>query len=229
MNRDLKIFYEDNHIIVCYKDRGILSQPDGSDKEDMLFLLKQYIKEKYHKPGEVFLGLVHRLDTNTSGVMVFARTSKAAKRLSEQIRNHDFNKSYLAVVEGILEPTTSFLTLKNYLFKDESKKQSFITNQEHGKEAVLEYKVLSNYNHDNEKFSLLEINLVTGRHHQIRAQMAHLGFPLCGDIKYGGQKNRDFYIALQAFRLSILHPITKEKLSFEYIKEDELFGKFFKR
>ena len=140
----MEILYEDNHVIVAYKDKGILSQADGSNKPDMLTLLKDYIKEKYNKPGNVYLGLVHRLDINTSGVMVFAKTSKAAARLSEAIKNNNLNKKYYCVVEGIIKDSG---ILKNNILKDEANKKGYVDSN--GKEAILEYKVIKNYKINN--------------------------------------------------------------------------------
>ena len=150
----MKIFYEDNHIIVVYKEKGILSQADGSDKLDMLNLLKKYIKEKYNKPGNVYLGLVHRLDINTSGVMVFAKTSKAAKRLNEMIKNHDFKKKYIATVEGAID-NREYVTLKSFILKNEKEHKSYIN--KNGQEAILEYRLIRNYVINNKDVSDIEI------------------------------------------------------------------------
>ncbi|MDE7106142.1 MAG: RluA family pseudouridine synthase [Anaeroplasmataceae bacterium] len=202
------ILYEDNHILVVVKPKGILSQADGSDKPDMLTLLKEYIKEKYQKPGNVYLGLVHRLDLFTSGVMVFAKTSKAANRLSEQIQNHDFEKKYLAIVEGVLTGTS---TLKSFLKKNETEKKSYIDPT--GQEASLTYQALESKNNR----TLVDITLHTGRFHQIRAQLASIGHPLYGDSKYGSTKKISSYdFPLEAYQLSFFHPITKQRLTFEH-------------
>ncbi|MDE6661373.1 MAG: RNA pseudouridine synthase, partial [Anaeroplasmataceae bacterium] len=155
----IRILYEDNHIIVAIKPKGILSQADGSDKEDMLTLLKDYIKEKYQKPGNVYLGLVHRLDLFTNGIMVFARTSKAASRLAKQVQEHIFLKKYLAIVEGKVEGSKA---LTSYLLKNEKEKKSYISPT--GQEAILTYKAIE-YKEDK---TLLDISLKTGRFHQIR-------------------------------------------------------------
>lgn len=209
----MKILYEDNHIIVCYKEKGILSQADGSNKPDMLTLLKDYIKVKYNKPGNVFLGLVHRLDINTSGVMVFARTSKAASRLSEQIKNNQFKKKYKATAEGILE-NKDYIALENYITKNEYEKKSYITND--GQYSKLEYRVIKSYKINNTNVTDLDIILHTGRFHQIRCQLANINHPLYGDKKYGSKNNinpQDF--PLDAYYLSFYHPTTKEFLEFE--------------
>lgn len=210
------ILYEDNHLIVCVKPRGILSQADSSDKDDMLTILKGYIKEKYNKPGNVYLGLVHRLDINTKGIMVFAKTSKAATRLSNDIANHNFTKKYIATVEGHLN-NLEYVTLINNLKKDENNKKSYISND--GSYAELDYRALKNYKIDGVEVTDIEVVLKTGRFHQIRCQMSNIGHPLYGDFKYGSKIHRDnFYIPLTAYYLEFTHPVTKEILKFE-IKE----------
>ncbi len=206
MNK-LKVFYEDNHIIVVEKPFNILSQADSTNDKDMLTIVKEYIKEKYNKPGNVYLGLVHRLDRPVGGLMVFARTSKAAARLSEQVRTHKFSKKYLAVVHGNLKSDGTFI---DYL-KKESNGNTIVTDEEHGKYAELSYKVLDYLK--NKDMSLVEVDLKTGRHHQIRVQFASRSYPLCGDQRYGKQDNTQ--IALYAYELSFYHPITKEKLDFK--------------
>ena len=216
MNK-LNILYEDNHIIVVVKPRGILSQSDITKEMDMLTLIKAYIKEKEKKPGNVYLGLVHRLDKSTSGIMVFAKTSKAANRLSKNIREHEFQKSYLAVVHG--KPKNKD-TLEDYLEKKGNK--SFISTKENGKYAKLNYQLLK-YN-KKLNLSLLEVNLETGRNHQIRLQFQSRGYPLYGDSKYGHDANKN--LGLFAYKLSFPHPISKEILTFE-IKPDYVpFTKF---
>ncbi len=215
----LDILYEDNHIIVAYKPKGILSQADGSEALDMLTLLKEYIKVKYNKPGDVYLGLVHRLDRNTSGVMVFARTSKAASRLSEDIRNNKMHKEYLAILEGNMPISSQFITLKDYLLKNESENKSYVN--KNGKEAILEYKVLASTNNE----SLVRIKLITGRHHQIRCQFANINHPLVGDNKYGAKKTNGLY-CLQAYKLSFIHPTIKDERIFTKIDIDSSYSKF---
>ena len=209
----MEILYEDNHIIVAVKPRGVMSQGDGSDKPDMLTILKDYIKEKYNKPGNVFLGLVHRLDTNTKGVMVFARTSKAASRLSEAIRKREFKKRYLATVEGVID-NTDYVLLENYIKKDEKQKKSFVQNG--GDLASLEYKALKSYKIGGTTVTDVDILLHTGRFHQIRCQMANLGHPLYGDAKYGSRnKIEQDEFPLVAYSLEFAHPTTKEIMKFE--------------
>ncbi len=207
----MDILYEDNHVIVVYKEKGILSQADGSNKPDMLTIIKSYIKEKYNKSGNVYLGLVHRLDINTSGVMVFAKTSKAASRLSEDIKNNKLHKRYYCVVEGNI---TNDGKLIDYLEKDEIIKKAFIS--KNGKEAILEYNVIKNYKIDNNDVTLLEINLITGRFHQIRCQLSNIGHPLYGDKKYGSKYSIEYLdFPLEAYHLEFIHPTTKELLVFE--------------
>jgi 23S rRNA pseudouridine1911/1915/1917 synthase len=210
---DLKILYEDNHIIVCYKPKGILSQSDGSSTLDMLSILKDYIKKKYNKPGDVYLGLVHRLDRNTDGVMVFARTSKAASRLSDDIKNDRFHKKYLAVVEGRLDGSSE---LKDYLFFDSLKKKSFVKKTKDSKEAILIYNALDYKNNK----TLLDVLLKTGRHHQIRCQLSNIGHPIVGDLKYGSNINIGNSYLLSSYSLSIIHPTKKEEMTFEYINKE---------
>ncbi len=218
---NLDILFEDNHIIVVYKPAGILSQADGSNKEDMLTIIKKYLVTKYNKPGEAYLGLVHRLDINTSGVMVFAKTSKAASRLSESIKNNDFSKKYLAIIK-----TNKRLKLKDtlidYLSKDESTNTSYISNETIGKKAILNYNILIQL----DDYSLVEIELITGRHHQIRVQFSARNSSLYGDVKYGGEKNDSFELGLQAYELAFVHPTTKENLTFNKINNNGIWKMF---
>lgn len=214
---NLKILHEDNHIVVVIKPINILSQSDSTNDPDMLTILKKYIKEKYQKPGNVYLGLVHRLDRPTGGIMVFARTSKAAARLNESIKNKSFKKSYLAVVHG---NTLEKDNLVDYLIKKETK--SYVTTKEFGKYAELDYEKI-NYNKE-ENLSLVKINLKTGRNHQIRLQFQSRGFPLYGDSKYGFDKNKN--LGLYAYKLEFPHPTTKEILSFTDYPDYNPFNKF---
>ena len=212
----MKIIYEDNHIIVVEKPVNIPSQADKTGDEDMLTLVKKYIKEKYNKPGEVYLGLVHRLDRPTGGVMVFAKTSKAASRLSEQVRNKDFIKKYLCIIDGKMEKEED--TLKDYLYKNEKNNMSRIAKlkEKNAKEAILDYKIIK-YNEEI-NLSVAEITLHTGRHHQIRVQFSSRNHSLYGDQKYG-TRGRGKQLALWAYSLSILHPITKERMEFKAYPE----------
>lgn len=205
---NIKILFEDNHIIVIEKPINVPTQEDESGDIDMLSLVKQYIKEKYNKPGNVFLGLVHRLDRPVGGVMIFARTTKAASRLSEQVRGRQFKKTYLAIVHG--KPEKQKDTLTNYLLKDSNTNTVKIVRKDvaEAKEAILDYEVLQTI----EGLSLLKINLRTGRPHQIRVQLTNIGNPLWGDQKYGQQLNKPGQqIALWASEIAIVHPITKKE------------------
>lgn len=214
MKNNLNILYEDNHLIVVVKPYNVLSQSDNTKDIDMLTIIKNYIKEKYNKPGNVYLGLVHRLDRPTGGIMIFAKTSKAASRLSKQIKDNKFTKKYLAVVHGILEKKENILV--NYLKKDENN-NSLITNEKEGKYAKLHYKVLK----ENKDYSVLDILLETGRHHQIRVQLKNIGHPLYGDQRYGINDKKQ--LGLFAYHLEFYHPVTKEKLIFEYMPKEEIF------
>ena len=214
--QNLDILYEDNHVIVVKKEPNIPSQADKTEDIDMLTIIKEYLKEKYNKPGNVYLGLVHRLDRPVGGVMVFAKTSKAASRLSNQVREKIFKKKYLAVVDGKFE--TSNGILEDYLYKDERNNISKVVNKDkkNSKIAKLEYEVLT-YNQVKD-LSLVKINLYTGRHHQIRVQLAHAGHSIFGDQKYG-TRGKGKQIALWAYELTIQHPITKQKLTFKCLPE----------
>ena len=222
----MKILYEDNHVIVAYKECGLLSQEDISKSDDILTLIKAYIKDKYNKPGDVYLGLVHRLDRNTSGVMVFARTSKAASRLSEQIRLHNsFNKKYLAIVEGKMNINEE-KTLTNKLLKNEAQNKSYVSNDKLAKEASLIYKVIDCKNINGTYYSLLDITLLTGRHHQIRCQLAHINHPIAGDLKYGARKLKENEYTLSSYSLSFMHPTLKTEMNFKYFESYSLFKEF---
>jgi len=212
----MKILYEDNHIIVVEKMPNIPSQGDKTGDIDMLTLIKQYLKEKYNKPGNVYLGLIHRLDRPVGGVMVFAKTSKAAARLSEQVRNKEFKKKYLVIVDGKLEKSKD--TLEDYLLKNERNNLSKVVNKDtkNSKFASLDYEVIK-YNEET-NLSVLKINLHTGRHHQIRVQFSSRGHSIYGDQKYG-TRGKSKQIALWAYSLTIKHPITKEEITFEEYPE----------
>lgn len=213
----LEVLYEDNHVIVCYKPAGVLSQADNTGDIDMLTLVKDYLKKRYNKEGNVFVGLVHRLDRMTSGVMVFGKTSKGAMRLSNDIASGNFYKEYLAVCEGNIENYDE-TTLVDYLEKDEKNNKSFIS--KNGKEAILTYRVITTKNNK----SLVRVKLKTGRHHQIRVQMSNIGHPLYGDIKYGSPHKDN--LALQAYKLSFYQPVTRELLTFQKINYSGVFAIF---
>lgn len=208
--KKLNVIYEDNHIIVVEKPPNILSQKDITEDLDMVTLIKSYLKEKYQKPGNVYLGLLHRLDRPVGGVMVFAKTSKSASRLSKEIQNHCFQKKYLAVIHGIIKKDQDVFI--DYLKKKEDN-TTVLSTKEDGKYAQLSYKVLQRSKKWNQ--TLVEIFLKTGRHHQIRVQFASRGYPLCGDQRYGVQDKSQ--IALFAYSLEFIHPVTKEKMMFKIL------------
>ena len=202
----MKILYEDNHIIVVVKDYNIPVQEDSSKDTDLLTMIKSYLKEKYNKPGNVYLGLVHRLDRPVGGVMVFAKTSKAASRLSNLIREKKMEKRYMALVHNhVLEHEK----LIDKLYKDENTNTSYV--RDDGKESILEYNLIEYRNN----FSLIDINLLTGRHHQIRVQLSHHGYPIYGDQKYGIDKE-GIQIHLWAYKLKFKHPVKDEIMEFTY-------------
>ncbi len=213
MNK-LNILYEDNHIIVVEKIINIPVQEDSSKDLSMLTIIKNYLKERYNKPGNVYLGLIHRLDRPVGGIMVFAKTSKAASRLSEDVRLNRVNKTYLAVVHGKLDNNKGKLIDK--LTKNTKTNTSYIDNK-NGKEAILEYEVLKYDKKDD--LSLLKINLITGRHHQIRVQMSNISHPIYGDQRYGYQDKKQ--IALYAYKLEFIHPVKKELMKFKNFPQEK--------
>ncbi|MBE7082644.1 MAG: RluA family pseudouridine synthase [Clostridiales bacterium] len=209
---ELKVIYEDNHIIVVLKPQNVLSQGDETKDTSIFDMVKEYIKVKYEKPGNVFLGLVHRLDRPTGGVMVFAKTSKAASRLTEQMKNKKFVKKYLTVVVGA--PRYKASRLEHFLKKDE--KTNIVTvvprGEDGAKQAILEYNTVKTV----DKVSLLEVQILTGRSHQIRVQMSQIGTPVFGDSKYGGDVlAKGHNMALWAYELSFEHPTTKKTMKFK--------------
>ncbi len=214
--QELIILYEDNHIIVVLKPQNIACCPDESGDDNLFDCIKRYIKEKYSKPGNVFLGLVHRLDRPTGGVMVYAKTSKAAARLSEQLKGGGFEKKYLAVLCGTLQKKSG--TLENYLRKNSVNNMVYVCTQteEGAKFASLDYNVLQEVG----TLSLADIKLHTGRTHQIRVQMAAMNAPVYGDMRYGGEHAVKGRLALWAYSLSFPHPVTGERL--RYIAEPPL-------
>ncbi|WP_411842510.1 RluA family pseudouridine synthase [Salinicoccus sp. HZC-1] len=204
----INVLYEDNHLLIVEKPVNLPVQEDSSKDKDLLTILKEYIKEKYNKQGDVYLGLIHRLDRPVGGAMVFARTSKAASRLSNELRKHQIYRTYAAVTRGHLPKNHGRLI--DYLWKDRRKNIVSVTEEDKkdAKKAVLDYKALSNH----KKGSLVEVELKTGRSHQIRVQLANQGTPLYGDQKYGQHVNKPGeQIALWATRLSVKHP-TKDEM-----------------
>jgi 23S rRNA pseudouridine1911/1915/1917 synthase len=214
----IPVIYEDNHLLVVIKPVNVPTQEDESGDPDLLTLLKEDLKHRHHKPGQVFLGLVHRLDRPAGGVMVFAKTSKSAARLSEQIRTHLMKKHYYAVVHG--RPDNHSGSLQHYLIKDTATntvKTASAHNKE-AKEARLNYQVIGQH----ERFSLVRIDLLTGRPHQIRVQMSSIGCPLFGDQKYGATLNKPGQqLALWSTMLSFTHPTSKETLTFNAFPPSE--------
>ena len=207
---DVAILHEDNSILVVVKPQNIPSQADASGDLDLLTLLKQYIKDKYNKPGNVYLGLVHRLDRPTGGIMVFAKNSKAAERLSRQITEGDMTKQYLAAVVGT--PREKKGTLVNYLKKNALTNNVYVaTFGDHdAKRAELSYEVLETQ----DRLSLVKVQLGTGRSHQIRVQFSAISCPVFGDVRYGGDITKGCNLALWAYRLEFDHPVSKEHMVF---------------
>ena len=203
----LEVLYEDNHIIAINKKSGDIVQGDKTGDAPLSDFVKAYIKKKYNKPGEVFLGTIHRLDRPTSGVVLYARTSKALTRMNEQFREKQVQKTYWAVVDNA--PANDSGTLENFLLKNQKQNKSYVTKAEDGKHAVLDFKLLKKL----DNFFHLEIKPKTGRHHQIRVQLAHIGCIIKGDLKYGAKRsNKDASIHLLAQKLEFLHPVKKEPI-----------------
>ena len=223
-SQTLNIIYEDNHVIVINKSASEIVQGDKTGDETLPDRIKAYLKEKYDKPGNVFCGVVHRLDRPTSGAVVFARTSKALERLNLQFRDKETNKVYWAITEK--RPDNNEGMLINFLKKNEKQNKSYVHSTEvpGSKKAILSYKYLLS----SDRYHLLEITLETGRHHQIRCQLAAIGCPIKGDVKYGAKRpNTDGSISLHARYLSFIHPTTKEKMEFTALVPDDAVWKFF--
>ena len=208
----MNVVYEDNHIIIVNKQSGEIVQGDKTGDTPLSDIVKQYIKDKYNKPGNVFLGVVHRLDRPVSGLVVFAKTSKALSRLNEMFRIGDVHKTYWAIVKkNDIAPEA---TLTDWLTRNERQNKSYAHNSEvpGAKKAVLSYKVRS----VSDNYMLLEVRLMTGRHHQIRCQLAHMGCPIKGDLKYGSPRsNPDGSISLMSRRVEFVHPVSKETIAVE--------------
>lgn len=212
MSYKLDILYEDNHIIAVNKTNHDLVQGDNTGDVSLDKRIKKYIAEKYNKPGNVFLGVTHRLDRPVSGVVLFARTSKALARLNNMFRNHEIKKTYWALVKDI--PPENVGTLVHYMKKNQKQNKSYCypTEVKDSKKAELSYSILGR----SDSFYLLEINLKTGRHHQIRAQLAHIGCPIKGDLKYGYPRSNNYGgVALHSRRIEFVHPVSKEKIKIE--------------
>lgn len=208
----MQVVYEDNHLIIVYKESGEIVQGDKTGDVPLSETVKAYIKEKYHKPGEVFLGVVHRLDRPVSGLVIFARTSKALSRLNDMFRRGDIRKTYWAITKDT--PREAAGELANWLVRNERQNKSYAYDKKvpQSKQAVLRYKLLGTTDH----YCLLEVELLTGRHHQIRCQLAHMGCPIKGDLKYGAKRsNPDGSISLLSHKVQFVHPVSKKEIVLE--------------
>jgi 23S rRNA pseudouridine1911/1915/1917 synthase len=209
MDPELDIIYEDNHLVAVNKKVGQLTQGDKTGDVTLDGQIRQYIKEKYGKPGDVFLGVIHRLDRPVSGVVVYARTSKALSRMNELFREKQVKKTYWCIVKERPEPEAA--TLRHYLLKNESQNKSYAYDEPRtgARDALLDYRLLS----ESDNYFMLEVILHTGRHHQIRCQLAKMGMPIRGDLKYGyPRSNKDSGISLHARSLEFIHPVRREPL-----------------
>ena len=205
----MKVVYEDNHIIIVYKESGEIVQGDKTGDVPLSDTVKAYIKEKYEKPGEVFLGVVHRLDRPVSGLVVFARTSKALSRLNDMFRRGEVHKTYWAITKDA--PPHEMGTLTNWIVRNEKQNKSYAYDREvpGAKKAVLNYRLVAH----TDNYNLIEVNLLTGRHHQIRCQLAHIGCPIKGDLKYGAKRsNPDGSISLLSCKVEFVHPVSKKEI-----------------
>jgi len=219
-----RVLFEDNHLIVVNKMPSEIVQGDKTGDEPLSETVKRYIKVKYKKPGEVFLGVVHRIDRPVSGAVVFARTSKALTRMNEMVKNHEMTKRYWAIVKN--KPPHESDRLEHYLLRNEKQNKSYVRQQEvkDSKQAILNYQWLAS----SKDYHLIEIELITGRHHQIRAQLAAIGCPIKGDLKYGFPRNNpDASISLHARKMSFIHPVTKELVSVEAPPPKDVLWDFF--
>ncbi len=220
----MRVMYEDNHIIIVSKTSGEIVQGDKTGDTPLSETVKNYIKEKYQKPGAVFLGVVHRLDRPVSGLVVFARTSKSLSRLNNMFRDGEVHKTYWAIVQQ--PPQFPEGLLENWLVRNEKQNKSYAYDHEvpNSKKAVLRYKLLAK----SERYSLLEVQLLTGRHHQIRCQLAAMGCPIKGDLKYGAKRsNPDGSISLLSRRVEFIHPVSKENIVVESpLPAEPLWHKF---
>ncbi|EFI47602.1 RluA family pseudouridine synthase [Segatella oris] len=217
----MEIVYEDNHLIIVYKHSGEIVQGDKTGDVPLSEDVKCYLKEKYQKPGNVFLGVVHRLDRPVTGLVVFAKTSKALTRLNKMFRDGEVHKTYWAITKNL--PPQPEGTLSHWLVRNEKQNKSYAYDHEvpHSKKAILKYRLIGQSDH----YCLLEVNLMTGRHHQIRCQLAHMGCPIKGDLKYGAQRsNPDGSICLLAHHVEFVHPVSKQLISLDSpLPEDKLW------
>lgn len=208
----MEIVYEDNHIIVVDKAPGEIVQGDKTGDTPLSELIKLYLKEKYNKPGNVFCGVVHRIDRPVGGLVIFAKTSKALERLNKMLRDGEIHKTYWALVEG--RPESNEATLTNYLKSDGRLNKTFLSDEKdpEAKKSILKYELIK----QGDRYALLEVNLLTGRKHQIRAQLSAIGHPIKGDLKYGAKRsNPDGSISLLARKIEFMHPVSKEHISLE--------------
>lgn len=208
-NIGMQVVYEDNHIIIVYKQSGEIVQGDKTGDKPLSDTVKQWIKARYNKPGNVFLGVVHRLDRPVAGLVMFGKTSKATSRLNAMFREGQVHKTYWAIVSGT--PKADEATLDNWLVRNEKQNKSYAYDHEvpNSKHALLRYKVIAR----SDNYTLLAVDLLTGRHHQIRCQLAHAGMPIKGDLKYGARRsNPDGSISLLSHRMSFVHPVSKKTI-----------------
>jgi 23S rRNA pseudouridine1911/1915/1917 synthase len=222
----MKILYEDNHIIAVNKTCSEIVQGDKTGDTPLSETVKQYLKERYNKPGNVFVGVTHRLDRPVSGVTLFAKTGKALARLNEMFKNHEVKKRYWAIVKQV--PPETEATLTHYLVRNEKQNKSFAyeTERSDSKKAILHYKIIGT----SDNYYLLEIDLQTGRHHQIRCQLAKIGCPIKGDLKYGfARSNSDGGISLHARSLDFIHPVSKEEINIIAPVPDDKLWKMFEK
>ena len=230
----MEVIYEDNHIIIVNKQSGEIVQGDKTGDRPLSDIVKGYIKEKYQKPGAVFLGVVHRLDRPVSGLVTFARTSKALARMNMMFASGQVHKTYWAIVgkreDGRckMEDDGEWHTLENWIIRNEKQNKSYAYDHEvpNSKRAILKYRVIGR----SDRYDLLEVQLMTGRHHQIRCQLAAIGCPIKGDLKYGAKRsNADGSISLNAHRIEFVHPVSKEKISIESPLPDDNLWKTLKK
>jgi len=220
-----RILYEDNHLIVVNKLPSEIVQGDKTGDQPLSEAVKEYIRKKYNKPGNVFTGVIHRLDRPVSGVVVFAKTGKALSRMNELVKNREIKKTYWAIVKS--KPKEKEATLTHFLVRNEKKNKSFVSGkkQENSKEAKLSYRLVAS----SKDYYLLEVDLHTGRHHQIRAQLAAIGCPIKGDLKYGyARSNKDASISLHARSVTFVHPVKKEPLTIVAEPPEDVLWRYFK-
>lgn len=214
----MKVVYEDNHVIIVHKESGEIVQGDKTGDKPLSETVKDYIRDKYHKPGNVFLGVVHRLDRPVAGLVVFARTSKALSRLNEMFRKGEVHKTYWAITKNA--PAEPEGTLVNWIVRNEKQNKSYVYDKEvpNAKRAELKYRVIAH----TENYHLIEVNLLTGRHHQIRCQLAHMGCVIKGDLKYGAPRsNADGSISLLSHEITFIHPVSKMEIKAESLIPDD--------